>query len=108
MKRKVSNRGFVLFEFNDHYDSLCSLQESSLASEPAIWLGVANANPKIMASQAAAHGVGTDETTGWVAYKIPEAVLLTTRMHLTQEQVAEMLPMLQHFVDTGYLPSADE
>lgn len=27
------------------------------------------------------------------------------RMHLTQEHVAALLPMLQHFVETGELPS---
>ena len=26
------------------------------------------------------------------------------RMHLTQEMVAELLPLLQHFVETGELP----
>ncbi|EES51170.1 hypothetical protein NE172_01985 [Clostridium botulinum] len=41
------------------------------------------------------------EGTGWVAYPIPEDVLLSTRMHLTRGQVKELIPILQKFVDTG-------
>jgi len=39
--------------------------------------------------------------TGWVDYAIPEDVFLTTRMHLTREQVKMLIPILQKFVDTG-------
>ncbi|AJD92041.1 hypothetical protein JMA_27240 [Jeotgalibacillus malaysiensis] len=42
--------------------------------------------------------------TGWVPYHIPEDVSLNTRMHLTREQVEEILPILQSFVETGDLP----
>lgn len=30
--------------------------------------------------------------------------MLSTRMHLNQEQVKQLLPILQHFADTGELP----
>ena len=46
-------------------------------------------------------GLDTIETTGWIPYPIPEEVLLCTRMHLSREQVAELMPVLQKFVDTG-------
>lgn len=95
MKRKKTSRGFALIEFLDRYESPCSLQKSSLATEDAIWLGVDNADPKIMASQTAEGG------TGWVKYHIPAEVSLTTRMHLTRKQVAKLLPHLQKFVETG-------
>mgnify|MGYP006958843775 CR=1 FL=1 len=36
-------------------------------------------------------------------YEIPKEVLLTTRMHLTQKQVKDLIPILQKFVDTGEL-----
>lgn len=99
-----TDRGFPAYHFRDRYDEQCSLQLSSLATEPAIWLGVNDAKPQIMARDAAAHGVRTSETTGWVPFPVPKAVLLNTRMHLTREQVAELLPMLQHFAETGELP----
>jgi len=101
MEKEKTNRGFSIFNFKDRYNQECSLQKSSLAFEDAIWFGIDNADPKIMANQAAKHGVQTKETTGWVPFPIPEDVLLSTRMHLTQEQVAELIPVLQKFVETG-------
>jgi hypothetical protein len=101
MKKTITERGFALIEFKDHYDTKCNIQESSLACTDAIWIGVEDANPRIMASQAEENGVETDETCGWVRYPIPEDVFLTTRMHLTKEQVKEILPILERFVETG-------
>jgi len=80
---KTTYRGFSLGEFVDMYGARCSIQKSSLATEDAIWLGVDDADPKILASKAKEHGVDTNYTTGWVDYPIPDDVLLTTRMHLS-------------------------
>jgi len=104
IKIGTTGRGWAIAEFADRYGAACSIQKSSLATENAIWLGVDDADPKIMARDAAAHGVATEETVGWVPFPIPQAVQLRTRMHLTQEQVAELLPILQHFAETGELP----
>ena len=101
MEVKQTGRGFDIIEFTDRYDAKCSLQKSSLATEDAIWFGVDDAEPQVMASKAASVGVSTSETTGWVPFPIPEDVLLTTRMHLTQDQVKEILPILQKFAETG-------
>lgn len=95
MDRKVTVRGFALYEFEDFYDAKCSIQKSSLAGHDAIWLGVDDADPKIMASKVMEGG------TGWVKYPIPEEVSLNTRMHLTREQVIELLPILNKFAETG-------
>lgn len=65
-------RGFPLGDFQDHYGERCSIQESSLATEFAIWLG-------------------RDEE----------------RMHLTQAEVAVLLPVLARFVETGELGEAN-
>ena len=96
-------RGFAIAGFKDRYGADCSIQESSLAEEAAIWLGVDNSDPRIMASQAAEYGLHTDKTSGWIPYPIPKDVLLTTRMHLTQDMVASLLPALQSFAATGEL-----
>lgn len=101
---KKTERGFAVIEFMDRYGNGCSLQESSLATEREIWLGIDDAAPKIMASEASSLNIATEETTGWVPYPIPDAVLLHTRMHLTQDQVATLLPILSHFAETGELP----
>jgi len=103
IKIKANHRGFMVGEFKDRYDTVCSIQKSSLATEDCIWLGVDDTNPQIMASQAKSFGVETNETTGWVPYPIPNEVSLTTRMHLTRKQVKKLLPLLQHFVETGEL-----
>lgn len=98
-----NQRGFMTGEFTDKYGSVCSIQKSSLAEDHCIWLGVDDAAPKIMASIAKGYGIETKESTGWVDYPIPKAVSLTTRMHLTQEQVSDLLPILIRFVETGQL-----
>lgn len=100
-----THHGFSTVRFEDHYGEKCSIQKSSLATEDAIWFGCDNANPQIMARNSAAHGVTTSETCGWVPYPIPDDVLLNTRMHLTRDQVAELLPTLKHFAETGELPA---
>jgi hypothetical protein len=35
----TTNRGFAIVEFKDIYGFFCSMQKSSLADKPAIWLG---------------------------------------------------------------------
>ncbi len=58
-----------LYCFVDYNDKKCSLQQSSLATESAVWFG---------------QGV--------------------YRMHLTQEQVGALLPLLEAFARDGELP----
>ncbi len=101
MKIQHTPRGFAYVEGTDRYGYKFTLQKSSLASEDAIWFGVDDVSPQIMACDAASCGVSTAEITGWVPFPIPEAVSLYSRMHLTRAQVAELLPVLQRFVDTG-------
>lgn len=98
MEITTTNRGFAYAEFTDFYGKECSIQKSSLAGEDAIWFGINDADPQILASRTPQGG------TGWVKYPLPHGIHLTTRMHLTREQVAELLPILQHFADTGDLP----
>ena len=91
MELSKTDRGFSIYEFTDRYGAKCSLQKSSLATEDAIWFGVDDANPQIMSDN------------GWVKFYIPENVLLSTRMHLTQDMVIQLLPALQKFARTGEL-----
>ena len=95
MKKELTDRGFSLSSFVDLYDAECSVQKSSLATEDAIWLGIDNPDPMILASRVVEGG------TGWVKYPLPDDVMITTRMHLSRGMVEELLPVLQKFVDTG-------
>jgi hypothetical protein len=97
MIRTTTSRGFTLINFQDRYDSQCSIQKSSLATEDCIWLGVDDPDPKIMASKTPQGG------TGWVKYEIPDDVSINTRMHLTREQAKELVKVLKVFIKTGEL-----
>lgn len=103
IKLGTTDRGFPIGEFKDQYGISCSIQKSSLATKDCIWLGVDDVDPQILAQLASAHGVKTNESTGWVKYPIPKEVLMTTRMHLTRKQVRKLLPLLHNFVETGEL-----
>lgn len=101
MKITTTERGFPIAEFKDKYNHECSIQQSSIMDEPCIWLGINNAEPQIMASQAKKFGLIPTKNTGWVPFPIHEDVLLSTRMHLNIDQVKALLPLLQRFVETG-------
>lgn len=102
MKIEKTNRGFEYIEWKDRYKLKCSLQKSSLATENTIWFGVNDANPQIMVKDAKKLGIiNISKENGWISYNIPEEVVLSTRMHLTQKMVKELLPYLQKFVETG-------
>lgn len=104
-----TDRGFTRAEFTDRYGVKCSIQESSLATEKAIWLGVDAPEPRILASDAARLELPTDgKTTGWVPYTMPKEVLCNTRMHLTRGQAGELAEILEHFAKTGKLRNGTE
>lgn len=86
-------RGFVVGNFTDRYGVKCSIQESSLASEAAIWLGPDE--PRLY--YVLPNGQACD-------FKLPDGAECVGRMHLTQEQVAHLIPLLQYFVKHGKLP----
>jgi hypothetical protein len=93
-----TQRGFGRIEFTDRYGAKCSLQDSSLATESAIWFGPNEAEPQICV-----------QGKGWQPYPVPEEVMMTTRMHLTQSMVKQLLPFLTDFAETGnYLNAMDE
>lgn len=100
-----TERGFGLIEFKDEYGIPCNIQKSSLATEDAIWIGVDEVSPKILVSKAKELGMDTgDHENGWMDYPLPSDVMQVNRMHLTREQVKDLLPILQYFVEWGDLP----
>lgn len=104
LKANITQRGFFYYKFEDRYGASCSIQNSSLATEDAIWFGIDDPEPKILASkikEVLGSEADDGDGTGWVPYPIPNDVLINTRMHLTRSQVEQILPVLQRFVDTG-------
>jgi hypothetical protein len=78
-----TGRGFLRAEFSDLSGAACSIQESSLATEGAIWLGC---------NKGEHHHLTGD---------------CLCRMHVSRELAASLIPLLQHFVNTGLLPSPE-
>lgn len=83
----VTERGFGRMDFEDSNGVSCSLQESSSAMEPKIWLGCNDANPRYLV-----------KGSGWIDVSMPEGYIADTRMHLNREQVRILLPYLLAFV----------
>lgn len=115
-KCRLTNRGFEIVEFEDEYNAKCSLQissraifenENGIVDDPLgwVWLGVDNASPKILKTKAAELGMKLPpgEVSGWMPYSVPDDVLFTTRMHLSEKQVRGLIARLQTWLETGCL-----
>jgi hypothetical protein len=102
----TTGRGFAIVQFTDAYGDKCSLQQSSAIGDDDpgfIWLGVDDGHPQVLKSQATALGLElpTGEVSGWMPYPIPEEVVISTRMHLSRDQVAGLVDRLQAWIKTG-------
>lgn len=75
------SRGLGLITFVDKYHQECSLQDSSIATEPCIWLGVDSTGPSIPGP------------SGMVNEQVG------ARMHLTKAMVQQLLPFLKKFAE---------
>lgn len=101
IKHTPTGRGFTCYSFEDRYRVECSLQDSSLASEAAIWFGIDDPKPVVLVPG-----------KGWQPVDLNALVegelSIKTRMHLTRDQVKALLPYLKHFAKTGFLPKPEE
>lgn len=89
LSKMQSGRGFVGAAFEDLYGQQCSIQNSSLATEGAIWIGVENTGPHLSGPNG----------------KFNEQV--DARMHLSRKQVEELLPILHAFVEKAHFEKSD-
>lgn len=94
MDIEKNKRGFQHGNFTDLYGEKCSIQKSSLATDDAIWLGIYE--PKLTVFE-------NEQKGKYIVANMPDNFMVNSRMHLNREQVAELLPILQKFVDTGEL-----
>lgn len=76
--KSINSHGREFIEFKDDYGNLCSIQESG-SGVPHIWFGRNENEPPH-------HVTGKS---------------LSPRMHLSQDQVKELLPFLKNFAETG-------
>ena len=94
---KHTERGFAVHHFTDHYGKECSLQKSSAAIQECVWLGCNDIGLKCFYPGIGWKDIDLPETGDGIAY------VANTRMHLTQAQVAALLPLLTKFAETGEL-----
>jgi len=90
LQKSITSRNFGIYCFTDMYGKECSLQDSSLATESAIWFGVDKPDVKTFRAG-----------EGWKDFPLPDDIHISGRMHLTQEQVKALLPILTYFAETG-------
>lgn len=99
-----TERGFEKVQFTDRYNIACSVQQSSSAEVNALWMGVDDPAPMILASDAIRMKLNSfGKNTGWVPYEIPNEVLIHTRMHMDEKQVRGLIERLQNWLETGSL-----
>jgi hypothetical protein len=100
MELKHTGRGFAYYEFTEVNGDVCNIQKSSSTMQDCIWLGSKNIGLKGFIP----HGNPSwrDVTDDQIKEKFGfQDIIANNRMHLSREQVAALLPILQKFVDTG-------
>ena len=100
MKPQHTGRGFAYYEFTEVNGEVCNIQKSSSAMQDCIWLG----NKNIGLKGFIPHGNPSwrDVTEDQIKEKFGfQYIIANNRMHLSREQVAALIPILQKFVDTG-------
>jgi hypothetical protein len=99
MDISTTNRGFRICKFVDQKGVTSSLQESSLAHDEAcLWIGCDEINLRRF-----------EPGKGWSTVELEDdpygiTHIANTRMHLTQSQIADLIHLLQYFVEHGRLP----
>lgn len=101
MKKQKTSRGFTFYKFTESNGNNCSIQKSSAAEMDLIWLGCDELNIQGFTpwgqpeSWASITEEQINEKFG------TKHISANNRMHLSRETVAELLPILQKFVNTG-------
>ncbi len=101
MITNYTSRGFGISNFKDSRGMDCTVQESSNAGLNCIWLGAKEVQVQVMTNN------------GWQVVDfsklcIDNQFVGNQRMHLSQENVKELLPTLQYFAEHGCLPTNEE
>ena len=116
-----TQRGFGVVNFTDRNGIECSVQASSAIDfddrggiglyhpgSSMLYIGPNDADPRIMARDAARLGLETTTDVGWIPFAVPDEVLMSTRMHLTRPQVRSLIKRLNIWLKTGSLSPEDD
>lgn len=95
MNRNKTDSGFGYYNFTDRGGNECRILKSSLATEDCIWIGADDIGLKHFIP-----GIGWQDVK--LETKIPnESYIANNHMQLTIDNVKQLLPILQKFVETG-------
>lgn len=98
MQKYYTPRGFAVFGFCDGNGEKAVIQQSSAAEAPHLWIG-----PDELRLKRFVPG------RSWSDCPLPEGdVIGNERLHLTRENVRELLPILQRFVETGDIDGGED
>jgi hypothetical protein len=92
----VTAKGSPIVEFKDHYDIECTIQQCTIGSRDAIWVGVSERKSQIPRYYEGKIRIPFDT-------EIDQASD-AKRMYLTKKEVKQLLPVLKHFAKYGNLP----
>jgi len=96
-----TSRGFGLGEFADSKGVDCSIQESSLATEAAIWFGVQSANPQRIEGELLVSVTPPVDSIPIAGVPgMNHDILYHTRMHLTIDHVEDLIKNFDEFLTT--------
>jgi hypothetical protein len=103
IKFSDTQRGFAIGLFSDLYGAKCSVQDSSLATEAAIWLGMDQVDLKVF----------DPHNGGWRTVPDPPtprdgSVLHSGRMHLTVPMAVALADVLDRFIEKGSIQPAEK
>jgi len=108
MELEKTDRGFAFGEFTDAKGVGCSIQDSSLATEAAIWFGVRDADPKRLVGDVFEkvpfpENIQPKDIFGGiidVGGSFGKDVLFNTRMHLVTKHVKTLIRNFEKFLTT--------
>jgi hypothetical protein len=94
----TTSRGFDRLEFTDANGVKCSLQKSSIACQDLIWFGCNEIGLKRFTPHVGWADVALEQD---LPYGVTH--IANTRMHLSRDQIRDLLPFLIKFAETGEL-----
>lgn len=94
MRSELKDDFFIRYLFKDSYKHNCVLEDFPYHVEELISLGILDPKLKKL-----------NDKGNWEEVKLPEGTSIFTRLTLSREQVSELLPLLEAFVNDGKLPT---
>lgn len=70
-----------------------------------LWLNNMDSKPMIMADDAKRLGIRTSQEEGWIPFPLPDEVELFSAIHLTKDNIKELISRLSEWLEIGAFTS---